>query len=523
MQTTRKSGILLHPTSLPSPYGMGDFGEQAYKFIDTLAKANQKLWQVLPLCPIDGSGSPYQSASAFAGEPLFISLEKLVDLHLLTPDDLTHLPQRTETYTDYAFARAVKYPLLKKAFLAFTPTADYTDFCVQNAYWLADYSLFMAVKEHLAPQQKADTKGLEKFLKKETKTLTKEVLTNYFNNACWCAFPDDLRKRTAKALKKWTALLENEIAYHNFLQYMFHTQWHALKQFATDHDIAIIGDAPIFVAYDSADVWANQKSFLLDKDGFPKVVAGVPPDYFSETGQLWGNPLYNWAEQKKTNYAWWISRVKKNLTDVDILRIDHFRAFESYWEIPADAEDARSGVWKKSVGIDFFHALKEELGDLPIIAEDLGIITEEVTALRKQAHLPGMAILQFAFGEDKNNAYLPHSVEKDTVIYTGTHDNNTSLGWYQNATEAEQDHYRRYMNTTGDAPSWDMIRLALSSPANTAIIPVQDVLLLGEEYRMNLPGTAQGNWSFAFTWDMWNEGQIEGLRYLCALFGRNAC
>ena len=460
----RKSGILLHPSSLPSAFGVGDFGQAAYTFLDRLAEANQTLWQILPLVPTDAGGSPYSSASAFAGNPLLISPELLLEEGLLSEADLQNASVPPAARVDYEKAAAVKLPLLEKAFQAFQQKkapADYAAFQAENAYWLADYALYTALKQHFLSVRATEeaTEGFDLFCEEcAGLSLPTEKLHEYYDN----------------------------------------------------------------VSYDSADVWAHQKLFRLDSKGFPTCVTGVPPDYFSETGQLWGNPHYAWREHEKTGFAWWLSRIQKNLQDVDILRIDHFRGFSACWEVAFGAEDARGGKWASAPGEAFFTLLKEKLGSpLPLIAEDLGIITDEVAALRNFAGLPGMRILQFAFGQEKNNPYLPHCYDKNTVVYTGTHDNDTTNGWYQAATEQEKDHYRRYLNVDGSNAAWDFIRLALSSPADTAILPLQDVLSLGTEHRMNIPGTTRGNWGFTFSFDWWQEGFSEGLRYLSALFGRN--
>ena len=524
----RKSGILLHPSSLPSAFGVGDFGQAAYTFLDRLAEAKQTLWQILPLVPTDASGSPYSSASAFAGNPLLISPELLLEEGLLSEADLQNASVPPAARVDYEKAAAVKLPLLEKAFQAFqqkdTP-ADYAAFQAENAYWLADYALYTALKQHFLSVRATEeaTEGFDLFCEEcAGLSLPTEKLHEYYDNASWVSFPRGLKRRNALSLKKWRRQLAPAIKKEIFLQYIFQKQWQAVKAYANEKGISVIGNAPIFVSYDSADVWAHQKLFRLDSKGFPTCVTGVPPDYFSETGQLWGNPHYAWREHEKTGFAWWLSRIQKNLQDVDILRIDHFRGFSACWEVAFGAENARGGKWTPAPGEAFFTLLKEKLGSsLPLIAEDLGIITNEVAALRDFAGLPGMRILQFAFGQEKNNPYLPHCYDKNTVVYTGTHDNDTTNGWYQAATEQEKDHYRRYLNVDGSNAAWDFIRLALSSPADTAILPLQDVLSLGTEHRMNIPGTTRGNWGFTFSFDWWQEGFSEGLRYLSALFGRN--
>lgn len=524
----RKSGILLHPSSLPSAFGVGDFGQAAYTFLDRLAEAKQTLWQILPLVPTDASGSPYSSASAFAGNPLLISPELLLEEGLLSEADLQNASVPPAARVDYEKAAAVKLPLLEKAFQAFqqkdTP-ADYAAFQAENAYWLADYALYTTLKQHFLSVRATEeaTEGFDLFCEEcAGLSLPTEKLHEYYDNASWVSFPRGLKRRNALSLKKWRRQLAPAIKKEIFLQYIFQKQWQAVKAYANEKGISVIGDAPIFVSYDSADVWAHQKLFRLDSKGFPTCVTGVPPDYFSETGQLWGNPHYAWREHEKTGFAWWLSRIQKNLQDVDILRIDHFRGFSACWEVAFGAENARGGKWTPAPGEAFFTLLKEKLGSsLPLIAEDLGIITNEVAALRDFAGLPGMRILQFAFGQEKNNPYLPHCYDKNTVVYTGTHDNDTTNGWYQAATEQEKDHYRRYLNVDGSNAAWDFIRLALSSPADTAILPLQDVLSLGTEHRMNIPGTTRGNWGFTFSFDWWQEGFSEGLRYLSALFGRN--
>lgn len=524
----RKSGVLLHPTSLPSVYGIGDFGAEARHFVDTLEEAGQSLWQILPLVPIGYGNSPYQSTSAFAGNILLISPDEMVEMGLLTAEDLGEIPTFDKERVDYDAVKAYKLPLLHKAYETFCAKADadmqadFAAFCEKQDMWLSDFALFTALQAHFRAER---AKGIdeEEFLTFAVDTidfLTEEQQKDYFESACWNTWPRTLRKRNAASLKKWTRLLADAIEEEKFYQYLFFTQWQALKAYANEKGIAIIGDAPIFMAYDSADVWANQKLFQLDSMGFPTVVAGVPPDYFCAEGQLWGNPLYDWKAHKKTGYLWWTERIHKALEDVDYLRIDHFRAFESHWEVKFGAENAIVGEWKKGPGMDFFNTLEKTLGKLPLIAEDLGIITDEVRALREEAGFPGMRVLQFAFGNDKNNAYLPHSCDKNSIMYSGTHDNDTTQGWYETATEAEKDHYRRYLNVDGSDVAWDFIRLAFASPAVFAIVPAQDVMNLDGSHRMNRPGIAGGNWGFRFDWSQWDEGFTKGLRYLAELFGR---
>ncbi|MBR4935296.1 MAG: 4-alpha-glucanotransferase, partial [Anaerotignum sp.] len=419
--TKRKSGVLLHPTSLPSAFGVGDLGQAAYTFIDKLAEAGQTLWQVLPLVPTDDGGSPYSSCSAFAGNALLISPEKLMEDGLLTAEDLVEATVTPAARVDYSKARTAKLPLFEKAYQNFKASEkpeDYVTFCEKNAFWLDDYVLYIALKDHFR-RERAEEVGTENFdifaAECEGVELTDKQLQDYYMGANWVSFPKTIKKRNPMVLKKWRKDLADAIEKEIFLQYIFAKQWQAVKKYANEKGISIIGDAPIFVAYDSADVWANQKLFRLDSKGFPTCVTGVPPDYFSKTGQLWGNPHYDWKQHEKTDFSWWTSRILKTLEDVDILRIDHFRGFEACWEVAFGAEDAIGGKWVKAPGEKFFTLLKEKLGDdLPLIAEDLGIITEEVAALREFAGLPGMRILQFAFGQDKNNAYLPHSYDRNT-------------------------------------------------------------------------------------------------------------
>ncbi len=532
MEQKRTSGILLHPTSLPSAYGIGDFGKNSFQFVDVLKKGKQTLWQMLPLCPVDSTDSPYQSPSAFAGEPLLIDLEKLIDLSLLKAEEVDRVKTHDQGKTDYALARKIKRPLFQLAFERFQENEkvfeiEFRAFIKKQAHWLEGYALFMAAKNYFVEERAKNTPEVQKeradFVKACKNVLKADEANNYFNGASWVSFPKELRDFDAKAIVEYKKKFANEYNYYVFLQFLFDMQWTDLKVYANKNNVKIVGDLPIFVSYDSADVWQNQKDFILDKMGFPVGVAGVPPDYFSATGQLWGNPLYNFKNQKKNKFEWWYLRLKKAFEVSDIVRLDHFRGFESFWQVPFGAKDARAGEWVKSAGLPFFKEMEKrfDMEELPIIAEDLGVITEEVQELKKATGFPGMAILQFAFGSNGNVSYLPHMHEQNMVVYTGTHDNNTTKGWYGVAPEDEKDHYRRYMNTGGESPSWDFIRLAFSSTANTVIIPLQDVMDLGSEACMNKPGTATDNWNFNFEWHMLEEGQIQGLAYFSELFGRN--
>ena len=494
----RRSGILVHPTSFPSPYGIGDLGKTAYDFIDFLKKANQTLWQCLPLGPTGFGDSPYQAYSAFAGQPLLISPDKLIELDLLSPEDIAHLPDWNKNRVEYEKITVFKTAMLKKAyknFLLVTNLAlrnEYEVFCQEHAFWLTDYALFMALKD--------DQNGKK-----------------------WTEWEDKYKNPTSETKEKALKDLESSVNYYRFVQFIFFKQWYELKKYANENDVQIIGDIPIFVSPDSSDAWANKELFQLDDEGYPTVIAGVPPDYFSKTGQMWGNPLYNWDYHKKTGYAWWIARIRHQLTQTDIFRIDHFRGFEAYWAIPADEKTAINGKWVKGPGNDFFdHVLKAFEGDeLPIIAEDLGIITPEVEALRDDYNLPGMKILQFAFNELNDGAYYPYNYVENCVCYTGTHDNDTTVGWYQNATPQSQDKARRYLSCDGSNIHWDMIRLAMGSVARYVIFPLQDVLGLDSNHRMNVPGVGIGNWSWRFKENDIQYWMPDYLKDLSKVFWRN--
>ncbi|RMG89750.1 MAG: 4-alpha-glucanotransferase [Chloroflexi bacterium] len=498
MRFERAAGILVHPTSFPSRYGIGDLGDFAYRFVDFLVASKQSLWQVLPLGPTGYGDSPYQCFSAFAGNPLLISPDLLVRDGYLPETAVLNVPPFPVKSVDYGPVIEYKMSLFRQAHAHFRnhatseQQAAFTQFCQQHAAWLDDFALFMAIKNEYIEQ----------------------------DGGVWNTWPADIARRHPKAMRHWATKLADEVSLHKFLQFLFFQQWTALKQYANQNNVRIIGDIPIFVAFDSADVWANPELFFLDEDGSPSVVAGVPPDYFSETGQRWGNPLYRWDRMAKNGYKWWAARLKMTFLQADIVRIDHFRGFEAYWEIPASEPTAVVGRWVKGPGADFFTAMEKQVGKLPIIAEDLGVITPEVRALRDQFQFPGMKILQFAFGGERNSDFLPHNFGRNCVVYTGTHDNETTVGWYLNASEEERDHVRRYLAVSGHDIAWDMIRLAFMSVADTAVIPLQDHMQLGNEARMNYPGRVGGYWRWRFTPDMLTEHIIYRLRELTTLYGR---
>ncbi len=493
----RLSGILVHPTSFPSPYGIGDLGSGAYDFIDFLARSGQHLWQVLPLGPTGFGDSPYQGFSAFAGQPLIISPEKLLEQKLLTEEDLEDIPEWDPVKIDYGAAIRYKTSLLKKAWAAFQHTPDKTlleefdDFCEAEKDWLDDYALFMACKD-------------------------------YHEGRMWLEWEKDIANPTVQTKQLWRRKLAEGIHYYCFVQFMFQKQWIELRDYAHEHDVEIIGDIPIFVAFDSADVWGNKNLFQLDTKGHPTSVAGVPPDYFSATGQLWGNPLYDWDYHAETSYKWWISRIRRQLTMTDYLRIDHFRGFEAYWSVPADEETAINGKWVKAPGEELFCAIQDELGkDLPILAEDLGVITPEVEHLRDQFGFPGMKVLQFGFGDMDDHNYVPHYyTTTNCVCYTGTHDNDTTAGWYQSQPEVIRDRIRRYGNTDGNSVSLDFIRFCMGSIARFAVFPIQDLLMLGSEARMNTPGVAAANWAFRYRREDLLPWMDDWLLRTTQLFGR---
>ena len=524
MKTKRTAGIILHPTSLPSPYGIGDIGATAHDFLEFLSSSGMSCWQVLPLGPTGYGDSPYQSPSAFAVNPLLISIDGLVEEGLLSASDLAETPGFASDYVDYDAVRVFKEAKLRKAYANFTSISrNYASFVADNAYWLDDYALYTAIQDHFIAHRKTARKADDylDYYSRLGLLLSYNEIQDLYYGAVWNSWPEDIRKRESAAMKRWESELADDIAFVKFEQYILHEQWKKLHAQARKLGIKIIGDMPIFVSMDSSDVWANPRLFDIGVDGVPNAVAGVPPDYFSSTGQLWGNPLYNWEQCARTGYEWWIQRMKKAFEDMDIMRIDHFRGFESYWRIPYGAETAVSGSWQSGPGEAMFVAAKRRLGEMAIIAEDLGIITPEVTALRDALGYPGMAILQFAFESDAANAYLPHNFDTTNLaVYTGTHDNDTTRGWYGSASEVTRDKLRRYLGVSGQDIAWDMIRLAFSSVAAYAILPLQDVFSLGSEARMNTPSVATGNWRYKCTREMFAPEMAEGLRYLARMYNR---
>jgi 4-alpha-glucanotransferase len=495
MRLPRSSGVLLHPTSLPGPYGSGDLGPAAYQFVDWLGSAGQRLWQMLPLGGIGPGNSPYMSSSAFAGNMLLIDLAELQARGWLSPGDLAHHPGFLDRRIDFSVVyhyRVEKLRLAARAFFASDKTSHtaYAAFCLAEKSWLDDYALFMSLAEQ---QHWKD----------------------------WYLWEGGLAKRDPGALSRAARTLADDVNFWKFCQWCFFDQWFKLKKYANDRGVRIIGDIPIFIAYQSAEVWTRQDLFELDKDGKPTVIAGVPPDFFSATGQRWGNPLYRWDAHQAEGYAWWIERLRRTTALVDIVRIDHFRGFAGYWEIPAGEPTAVRGRWLPGPGAKLFSAIQNALGQLPIIAEDLGVITDDVLALRDGFELPGMRVLQFAFASDDKNPFLPHNYLPNTVVYTGTHDNDTTQGWFRSATERERVFVQKYLKTDGSAIHWDLIHCASQSVADLAVYPLQDVLGLGSEARMNLPGMPAGYWEWRFQWQQLEDWHTGRLREVSAIHGRN--
>jgi 4-alpha-glucanotransferase len=481
MDSRRASGILLHIISLPSPHGIGDLGVEAHEFVDALADSSQAIWQVLPIGPTGYGHSPYQSPSAFAGNPLLIDLQELARRGWLDEQSLADVPRFRADQVEYDRVLAWKTQQLREAFRRFSEQADPLEleqlqtFRTENDAWLADYAFFQALKDH-------------------------------FGGVQWTLWPEELRERDPTALAQWSQKLAPDIDFQRFGQWSFFRQWHLLREHAQQRGVQIVGDVPIFVAHDSADVWAGKHLFLLDPDGVPSVEAGVPPDYFSATGQLWGNPIYDWKQMAAEGYAWWIRRIRQAMSLFDLIRLDHFRGFVAHWEVPRGSPTAAPGRWLPGPGAALFTALQKQLGNLPILAENLGVITPPVEQLREEFGLPGMCILQFAFGTDPMAPhYRPHNFVENSVVYTGTHDNDTTVGWFRSQAgegttrtadeiSRERDYALRYVGTDGYEIHWDFIRLAIASVARLAIFPMQDVLGLGTECRMNMPSTASGNW-----------------------------
>ncbi|MGB6170117.1 MAG: 4-alpha-glucanotransferase [Geitlerinemataceae cyanobacterium] len=500
MPFSRASGILLHPTCFPSRFGIGDLGFFAYRFIDFLARSEQRLWQILPLGPTGFGNSPYMCYSAMAGNPLLISLEGLRDDGFLANEDLENFPELPLEPIDFDRVEQLKLPLLQKACTNFKTQAtpeqreEFETFCNRTDYWLDDYALFITLKNQV------------------------------YNGANWNEWDEDVAGRDPQALNVWRDKLKDDIFFRKYLQFEFFRQWSALKQYANDRQVQIMGDIPIYVAHDSSDVWAHPSIFCLDEEtGKPALMAGVPPDYFSATGQLWGNPVYNWEQLQKTDFSWWMQRFHAILDFVDLIRIDHFRGFQAYWAVPGDEETAINGTWLEAPGDAFFQRLEKELGKLPIIAEDLGTITPEVEALRDKFEFPGMKILHFAFDSGKENPYLPFNYQSSNfVVYTGTHDNDTTLGWYEQRSDEDNQRVWDYLGCTrGEGFHWDLIRLALSTNANAAIFPLQDILGLGSAARMNQPGKGEGNWGWRYHQEALRDDLSDRLRWYTQVYGRS--
>jgi 4-alpha-glucanotransferase len=472
MPFPRATGVLLHPTSLPARGGIGDFGPAAYEFIDFLAAARQGLWQVLPLCPLGYGNSPYSSTSAFAGNPLLISLERLADHGWIERSRVTELPEDTDP-VNYDQVRAQKLPLLIEAAVNFLKNAEpsararFERFCQENGWWLEDFVLF-------------------------------DVLRDHYRKDSWNRWPPELARREFDALAKARRDFAHQLAIGRAIQFAFWEQWHSIRQYCAQRSVRVVGDIAIFVNYDSADVWTNPELFQLDANLDPVVVSGVPPDAFSETGQRWGNPLYRWDRMRERGYQWWIDRMRWATRTCDYIRIDHFRGFEQCWAIPANEATAVNGHWVDGPKDDIFHRLKDALGGLPFFAEDLGYITPEVHALRERLQIPGMAVLQFGFGDPGAHIYLPHRMSHDRVIYTGTHDNDTTVGWWETCTDYERRAARAYLGACDGDIHWALIRAAQGSVAKLSVVPLQDILGLGSEARMNMPSRPEGNWRWRY-------------------------
>jgi 4-alpha-glucanotransferase len=489
----RGSGILMHITSLPSPYGIGTLGRAAYDFVDFLHAARQSYWQILPIGPTGFAESPYQSLSSFGGNPYFIDLDILSQEGLLSSEDYKYLDfGRDRERVDYPRIFENRYRVFKKAYLKGRTiySEEIEKFKEENSWWIEDYALYMALK-----------------FKNDLKP--------------WDQWQEDIKLRREPAIEKCREALKDEIEYWVFLQYIFFTQWKCLKSYANSKGIQIIGDLPIYVAQDSVDTWSNSELFLLDGNKNPIKVAGCPPDYFSKHGQLWGNPIYHWEEHEKQNFKWWIKRIKKNMENFDIIRLDHFRGIESYWEVPYGNETAEEGQWMKGPGMKLIKAIEESLGKVNIIAEDLGILTPEVMKLKEEAGYPGMKVLQFAFQAGEESIYLPHNIDRNSVVYTGTHDNNTIMGWFEDSSHRDINFAIEYLKLNKvEGYNWGMIRGAWSSVSNTSIAPMQDFLGLGSHSRMNTPSTIGGNWCWRVKEEELSTALAERIRKLTILYGR---
>ncbi len=489
----RASGILLPVSSIPSAYGIGSFSKEAYEFVDFLEKAGQSYWQILPLGPTGYGDSPYQSFSTFAGNPYYIDFEELIEEGLLTKEQCEECDWGgSEAYVDYEKIYKSRFRVLKEAFdnSRLEDNEDFQAFVAENAFWLSDYSLYMAVKDS-------------------------------YKGKSWSEWDGDIRLRKPEAIEKYAEKLKEEILFYEFQQYLFDTQWRKLKKYANDKGVKVIGDIPIYVALDSADTWANPELFQLDENRRPTGVAGCPPDAFSATGQLWGNPLYKWDYHKETEYAWWIQRISYCYKLYDVVRIDHFRGFDEYYNIPFGDTTAEFGRWEKGPGYDLFKVMKKKIGNKPVIAEDLGFLTPTVNQLLKKSGYPGMKVLQFAFDSREESDYLPHNYTANSVVYTGTHDNDTTVGWYQTISRRDRSFARKYLNIkTGRELEWNFIRAALGSVSDTAVIPMQDYLGLGSEARINVPSTLGTNWKWRMTKGQIPEGLAEKIYDLCKLYGR---
>ena len=495
MNFPRASGILLHPTSLPSRFGIGDFGSEAHQFIDFLNAGGQTYWQILPLNPTGYGDSPYQSFSAFAGNTLLISPEKVVEDGFLTKKEIANPPKFSVERVDFGEVIKWKNRILEQAFERFKRTDDariareFHEFCDRNNFWLEDYALYRAIKLSISQDS-------------------------------WQDWDAPLKLREPEALDETKRELDAAMFAEKFYQFLFFKQWFALKRYANEKGVKIIGDVPIFVALDSADVWCNPSQFKLNADGSPTVVSGVPPDYFSSTGQRWGNPIYDWERMQADGFRWWIDRARFALQQTDVVRVDHFCGFEACWEIPAEDETAENGRWVHAPGEELFNALRNALGELAFMAEDLGEITPAVEHLRDSFGFAGMKILLFAFGGDAGNPYLPHKHIKNAVVYTGNHDNDTIVGWFKSANKTERDFCLKYLDSNGKKIHWDFIRAAFSSVADTAIIPMQDVLGLGSEGRMNLPATDSENWNWRCHQKDFSDKLAEELKKMTEIYGR---